>query len=83
LPEIAPRKAVPLHALTLKDLEKLKQTNEKQVRNCAYEIDNTKPRDFDVCLSKVVKHNRDQNREKSQQNQQKKKSIKEVPPKSK
>ena len=59
--------------LTLKKLEELKGTNKRQVRNCAFEIDEEKMKDFDVCLSKVTKHARicDQNHKKTQQNHEK------------
>jgi hypothetical protein len=49
----AQKKATPLCALTLKNLEDL---DKKQVRDCAYENDKEKPKDCDVCLSKVKKH---------------------------
>jgi hypothetical protein len=80
-PKKAQRKATPLYALTLKNVEYLKGTNKKQVHDYAYQTDKQKPKDFDVCLSKVKKHIREQNREKAQQNH-KKKSNMEVPPKS-
>jgi hypothetical protein len=81
-PKKAQRKATPLYALTLKNVEDLKGTNKKQVRAYAYQIDKQKPKDFDVCLSKVKKHIRDRNREKRTQQNHKKKSNMEVPPKS-
>jgi hypothetical protein len=80
-PKKAQRKATPLYALTLKNVEDLRGTNKKQVRAYAYLIDKQKPKDFDVCLSKVKKHIRDRNREKRTQQNHKKKSNMEVPPK--
>jgi hypothetical protein len=77
-PKKAQRKAAPLYALTLKEVDGL---SNKEVRNYAFQIDKEKPKSFDVCLDKVRKHIRDRNREKTQRNRERR-SIKEVPPKS-
>jgi hypothetical protein len=60
-------------------VEILKGTSKKRVREYAYEIDKEKPKDFDVCLNKVIQYIRDRNSEKATK---RRKHNKEEPPQS-